>query len=524
MPEKQTKNTEQSEAIATLQPFVLIIVGTFTVLLLLAPFLPVLISNFVYSLSGEKPKIYWYLSRSAGFITLTILWVSMALGLGLTNKLARLWPGAPAAFAVHQYVSLLGLAFTAYHALVMMGDHYVDFSFPRLVTPFSIAFEPFWVGLGQVGFYIWVIVVASFYVRSHIGQKTWRVIHYLNFVTYMFGMLHGIFSGADAKYAWAQLYYWLSGASLLALLIYRVYQSAIKKKEKRLKPAQPSQRPQVAPQPAPASVTVAAQSAPSVSSPMQAAPSSNPAKAVVSASTVGVRANAPATQSAPSTPPPAQAAPTSKPVSVVAEPVMSAEPVNTKVNVPVAKSVSVPSTSPVVQPVPASIPVNVTVELVLPESLIGAHANVVSSQAVPEKPQMNTLSTQAMPEKREQVSAANEAASRTRPTRATDEPATTPVNNRIQSTSMPALRVTRNPRGVSRRPIQASASQHSETFLQIQGNALSMQGAKPPWRKVYIGGAQSKPHQKSKQTDTTRLFYWFQEGQLPRPDPSPAVE
>ena len=40
----------------------------------------------------------------------------MALGLGITNKMARLWPGAPAAFALHEYVSLLGLAFAVFHA------------------------------------------------------------------------------------------------------------------------------------------------------------------------------------------------------------------------------------------------------------------------------------------------------------------------------------------------------------------------------------------------------------------------
>ncbi len=160
-----------------------------------------LITNLAYSFSGHAPKIYWYLSRASGFIALTILWVSMAMGLGLTNKLARRWPGAPAAFAIHEYVSLLGLLFAVYHGLVLMGDHYVDFSLPRLLVPFSIKYEPFWVGLGQVAFYTWVIVLLSFYVRQYIGQKTWRMIHYANFVVYMMGLFHGLFSGTDGTAA-----------------------------------------------------------------------------------------------------------------------------------------------------------------------------------------------------------------------------------------------------------------------------------------------------------------------------------
>jgi hypothetical protein len=230
MSENHSENTKVSEASIGLQPYLLRFVAVFVVLLVVVPLLPVVISNLSYSFSGQAPKIYWYLSRSAGFVALSILWVSMALGLGITNKIVRLWPGVPTAFALHEYVSLLGLGFAIYHALILMGDHFVDFSLPRLLTPFSIDYEPLWVGLGQVGFYVWLIAALSFYVRRFIGQKTWRLIHYVNFATYMMGLFHGLFSGTDSTADWAQLYYWASGGSLLVLLAYRVYDSALKNK------------------------------------------------------------------------------------------------------------------------------------------------------------------------------------------------------------------------------------------------------------------------------------------------------
>jgi hypothetical protein len=226
----QPMNKEMNESGFGWQVYLLWFIALIAVALLILPLLPGLVANFVYSFSGEAPKIYWYLSRASGIVSFSILWVSMALGLGITNKMARLWPGAPAAFAIHQHTSLLGLAFAVYHALVLMGDHFVDFSLPRLILPFSIAYETFWVGLGQICFYIWLLVVMSFYVRQRIGQKTWRMIHYVNFVIFVMAFLHGVKSGTDSNTPWISWYFWVSGVSLVILLAHRIYELSLKKR------------------------------------------------------------------------------------------------------------------------------------------------------------------------------------------------------------------------------------------------------------------------------------------------------
>jgi predicted ferric reductase len=203
-----------------------IMIGVLTAILVLPTWLP----NMATSLTGTSPKIYWYLSRATAFVSLTILWISMALGLGLTNKMARLWPGAPAAFAIHEYVSLLGMAFALFHALVLLGDHYMNFTVAQIFLPFSTAsYRPTWVGVGQIGFYVLLIVNLSFYIRSSIGPKTWRLIHYLSFAMYIMGLMHGLFSGTDSSANWASWYYWISGGSLLFLLIYRIVNTITQK-------------------------------------------------------------------------------------------------------------------------------------------------------------------------------------------------------------------------------------------------------------------------------------------------------
>ena len=218
------------ESSVNIQFFLLImlamIIGLIAAILVLPAWLP----NMATSLAGESPKVYWYLSRATAFVSLSVLWLSMALGLGITNKIARLWPGAPAAFAIHEFVSLLGLAFALFHALVLLGDHYINFTIAQIFLPFStVDYRPTWVGIGQIGFYVWLIVALSFYIRSSIGQKTWRVIHYLSFAMYLMGLLHGLFSGTDSTTAWAQWYYWISGGSLLFLFVYRMVNTMMEK-------------------------------------------------------------------------------------------------------------------------------------------------------------------------------------------------------------------------------------------------------------------------------------------------------
>jgi len=244
MPPSPSTGNEFSESTVNIQFFLFItlamIIGLSAAILLLPAWLP----NMATSLSGDSPKVYWYLSRATAFVSLSILWISMALGLSITNKIARLWPGAPAAFAIHEYMSLLGLAFALFHALILLGDHYINFTVAQIFMPFStVDYRPTWVGIGQIGFYLWIIVALSFYIRKSIGQKTWRVIHYLSFGMYIMGLVHGLFGGTDSTASWAQWYYWISGGSLLFLLVYRIVNTIAEKFTRRPEPVAQVPRP-----------------------------------------------------------------------------------------------------------------------------------------------------------------------------------------------------------------------------------------------------------------------------------------
>lgn len=214
---------ENAAPVMTLQLLILIflsvVMGTLMALVLLPGWLP----GLAGSLTGDAPKAYWYLSRGSALVAFAFLWLSMGLGLIISNKLARLWPGGPVAFDIHQSTSLLGLAFALFHALILMGDAYIAYTFRQILVPFaSEGYKSLWVGLGQIGIYGWAVIALSFYVRARIGTRSWRLVHFFSFMIFALVMLHGIFSGTDSGDHWVVRLYWCAGASLLFLMVYRI--------------------------------------------------------------------------------------------------------------------------------------------------------------------------------------------------------------------------------------------------------------------------------------------------------------
>ena len=185
--------------------------------------LPAWLPGLSASLRGPEPKAAWYLARSSGLVAYGLLWLAMVFGLLMTGKLARAWPGGPAAFDLHQHTSLLGLAFGLFHALVLLGDRAIQATLAQVLVPFAYAgFAPLWVGLGQLAFYGMALVGFSFSIKERLGRRAWRLVHVLSFAVFVLALAHGIESGSDSGSALVRALYWASGGSILFLTVYRV--------------------------------------------------------------------------------------------------------------------------------------------------------------------------------------------------------------------------------------------------------------------------------------------------------------
>jgi predicted ferric reductase len=196
-----------------------ILAGTALALVTIPVWVPVLGG----SIAATQPHVYWYLSRASAMVAFVLLWMSMASGLLISNKMARVWPGAFTAFDLHQFTSLLGLGFIFFHIITLLGDKYIGFDLVQLFVPFVDApYRPLWVALGQIGLYLCILVTFTFYIRRQLGNHLWHVIHFASYGMFAFALLHGLFSGTDSGNVWVLAMYWTSAASLVVLTMYRI--------------------------------------------------------------------------------------------------------------------------------------------------------------------------------------------------------------------------------------------------------------------------------------------------------------
>jgi len=200
-------------------------IGLFLIFLLLPNILP----GLAVSIIGNAPKAFWYLSRAAAISSYLILWVSMMLGLAMTSQLAAKGTTRAAIFEIHKFTSIMGLFFAIFHGLILTGDQFLHLGILNVLIPFTISsYRPLWVGLGQVAFYVWAILVLSFYVRRQITKKGWRLIHFASFATFLLALFHGITAGTDAGLFSMQSFYWVSGGLCIFLTIYRILNALLK--------------------------------------------------------------------------------------------------------------------------------------------------------------------------------------------------------------------------------------------------------------------------------------------------------
>jgi len=229
MPTKNSKRVELDSLEPTvpfgaaLLIFFAVIVGTLLMVNLLDSWLPTLGQSF----TGSTPQAYWDLARSSGIVAYLLMWLSVAFGLLITNRMARVWPSGPTAFDIHQFSSLMGVAFALFHGLVLLGDPYIKYTLPQIAIPFgSINYQQFWVGLGQIAFYMLIPITFSFYMRKQISANVWRWIHYGSFISFAMITVHALLAGSDATNILVLGMYVVTGALIFFLTLYRMISMA----------------------------------------------------------------------------------------------------------------------------------------------------------------------------------------------------------------------------------------------------------------------------------------------------------
>jgi methionine sulfoxide reductase heme-binding subunit len=201
-------------------------------------------------------RLPWVATRVTAFLSYLAITGSVVYGLLLSTKMLDAIAHRPVSFALHQDLAAIGLGLAGIHVVLLGLDATVPFSFAEMLVPFVAPYQPFWVGVGQLTFYVVGIVIASFYVRRRIGQRTWRLLHYLTFLSFVGATAHGVMSGSDSGAAWA----WWSyvGATTLVVFLtgYRIVTAITTSRERASRPmygqrSGPGAGPLSGPRPAP---------------------------------------------------------------------------------------------------------------------------------------------------------------------------------------------------------------------------------------------------------------------------------
>jgi predicted ferric reductase len=187
--------------------------------------------------AANSVQTWWYVTRASGIIAYLLLWFSTILGLAVTSKyldgmLDRLFT-----YDFHEFISLLAIAFTLVHVLVLTLDKYLPYTFAQILVPFISPYRPFWVGVGVISFYLIVLVTITFYLRNKIGKRAFRTIHYLSLLSYIGVTLHGYYSGTDTALPSMKILYDVSGLAVLFLTVYWLVLLSFRKVEMRRKAA-----------------------------------------------------------------------------------------------------------------------------------------------------------------------------------------------------------------------------------------------------------------------------------------------
>jgi sulfoxide reductase heme-binding subunit YedZ len=178
-------------------------------------------------------QAWWYITRAAGLTSYILLWLSMVWGMAIATKILTPTVEGTYSYDFHEFLSLLGLGFVLLHVIVLLLDKYLPFTIWQILIPFVDSYRPLWVGLGVIGFYIFLLVTVTFYMRQSIGSQAFRSIHMLSLLGYLGATLHGLFAGTDSALPVTSVIYAVTFLVVVFLTVYWFAMKALNQRNER---------------------------------------------------------------------------------------------------------------------------------------------------------------------------------------------------------------------------------------------------------------------------------------------------
>jgi len=166
-------------------------------------------------------SLLWYITRGAGIASLIMLTAVVALGIVTAVRWQR--PGWPRFLTAdfHRSLSLLTVVFLAIHIVVAVVDPYTALGLTAALVPFSSPYRQIWLGLGGVSMYMIAAVIVTSLLRTHLGRRSWRAVHWLTYAAWPIGLIHSLGTGTDSGAAWMWVIDGICFLTVLAAVLWR---------------------------------------------------------------------------------------------------------------------------------------------------------------------------------------------------------------------------------------------------------------------------------------------------------------
>lgn len=168
-------------------------------------------------------RFYW-LSQAFGWTALLWSWIAVLAGLYTAIDHAGQRPGLRRRIiGFHRAASLTTILLMAGHIWLLvignMGETWVHVTIPW--TGYETGRFPMLLGFG--GFYGSILLGLTFYLRSRLGHRTWRIAHRFTILTYALGVWHTLVSGSNVAYSddWVRTAVWVVQLPVCVLLVLR---------------------------------------------------------------------------------------------------------------------------------------------------------------------------------------------------------------------------------------------------------------------------------------------------------------
>lgn len=173
-------------------------------------------------LAAGGSKALWFATRGAGTVTFVLLTATVVLGIAGAARLQSMRLPRFVVAGLHRNVTLLALALLTVHIGTSVLDTYAPIGVKDVFIPFVSSYRPLWLGLGAVAFDLLLALTITSFLRTRIGFRRWKQLHWLAYAAWPVALVHALGTGSDARVGWLQLVAAICTLSVVASVLVRL--------------------------------------------------------------------------------------------------------------------------------------------------------------------------------------------------------------------------------------------------------------------------------------------------------------